>query len=558
MEVTTSQSETVRGTGVESVFHGLSISSGRIVAEVCLFAATQNKEVLNRTITDEQLLIGEIARLDAAVATCSSQINLIAAEVRDRIGPAEAEIFITQNHIMNDPIIVAEIKQTLLSEKKNLEYVVSKVFKNYERKFDTFNDKYLSERSTDIGEVRRRLLDCLLNTTPGFTCHNAAHCTRGRQRIIVAESLTAQMMMHMDFKHILGLVTEHGGVSSHAAIIARSLGIPAVSGIKGIFDNVSCGMRVLIDGDNGDVYLNPEEKTIRSIIAIEPVTTETICFLSSPAGIEVMANVSHLDDVESAVEARADGIGLFRTEISFIKEGRLLSEDEQFSLYSRVVELCSNQNFKSITFRLLDIGGDKELPFLKLEKEDNPFLGWRGSRFLLGNREIFSAQANALGRVSKLAKIRIMFPMIIDVAQCAQLIALVKECVFSSGGNAENVEFGAMFEVPSACIQAEQIMRIIDFASIGSNDLIQYLFAVDRTNESVSTEYNPEHPVLWEVLNDLSTVARKLGKPLSICGEMAGREGTPSRLIAIGIRTLSVTPRLIPRIRNEVHRTVPK
>ena len=233
----------------------------------------------------------------------------------------------------------------------------------------------------------------------------------------------------------------------------------------------------------------------------------------------------------------------------FIREGRLLTEDEQFDRYKRVLEGIGN---KPVTFRLLDVGGDKPLPFLRIQKEPNPYLGWRGARFLLGNRDIFGDQVRALARLAKFGKVRILFPMVIDDRQQKELVDGVRVIFAGIPGAAENIELGAMFEVPSACMQAKLIFKHVDFGSIGSNDLIQYLFAVDRNNEQVSSDYNPWHPVLWRLLEDLVGASAECGKPLSICGEMAGKQGFAARLLDIGIRSLSVSPRLIPQVRTEM------
>jgi phosphoenolpyruvate-protein kinase (PTS system EI component) len=210
---------------------------------------------------------------------------------------------------------------------------------------------------------------------------------------------------------------------------------------------------------------------------------------------------------------------------------------------------------KPVTFRLLDIGGDKPLPFLRMKKEANPYLGWRGARFLLGNIEMFRTQVRALSRLSIDWKVKILIPMVIDIEQWLELKKNAIEAIRSLPSyNMDNIELGAMFEVPSAFLQADELYRNIDFGSVGSNDLIQYLFAIDRTNEMVSQDYNPEHPVLWKLLTSLSTTSSVHGKPLSICGELAGREGYSARLLDSGITSLSVSPRLIPRVRNEMAR----
>jgi phosphoenolpyruvate-protein kinase (PTS system EI component) len=271
----------------------------------------------------------------------------------------------------------------------------------------------------------------------------------------------------------------------------------------------------------------------------------------TPRGMELSANASSLEDVKQARFLNADGIGLFRTEILFVGAERLLSEEEQYAYYRDVARAMDG---RPVTIRMLDIGGDKPLPFLRLKKETNPFLGWRGARFLLGNVDIFNGQIRALGRLSVKRKIRVLFPMVIDAMQMQALLDRAREALAGVRHDSANIEYGAMFEVPSAFLEARDILKKIDFSSIGSNDLIQYLFAMDRDNELVSHEYNPDHPALWIFLRELAAVARELGTPLSICGEMAALEGMPAKLLDAKISSLSVAPRLIPRVRNEMVR----
>jgi phosphotransferase system enzyme I (PtsI) len=253
--------------------------------------------------------------------------------------------------------------------------------------------------------------------------------------------------------------------------------------------------------------------------------------------------------VKQAQRNNADGIGLFRTEMLFLKADRLLNEDEQYAYYLQALHEMPG---KPMTFRLLDVGGDKPLPFLRIKKESNPYLGWRGARFLLGSPDIFATQVKALARLSTETRVRMLFPMVVDAVQMQALITMTRDILVSVDKVSENIQLGAMFEVPSACLQARSIYKIVDFGSIGSNDLIQYLFAVDRNNEQVSDDYDPLHPVLWDVLKGLVTASQEAGKSLSICGEMAGREGMPSRLLKTGIHSLSVSSRLIPQVRQEM------
>jgi phosphotransferase system enzyme I (PtsI) len=532
------------------IFKGSTINPGRVVAQVCLFSAGRQKLIPEYMLADDEIT-NELERFHTAIAQCSEELVRVAAEVETSIGKAEAEIFTTQKHIMNDPKVMDAIALIITAERKNAEWAIARVLTEFEEKMATLDNQYLRDRSSDLGELRQRLLNLLTNDRAGFLCEGQTHCRRGEHRVIVAEELTPNMIVNMKMNKVMGFVTEHGGITSHAAILARSLGVPAVSGISGFMQHVACGDTVLINGDTGEVHVHPDDATISALIQVMPEEKEPALIVMTPSGMELVANASSLEDVNQAKAFNADGIGLFRTEILFVGAERLLSEDEQFAYYHDVVETMGE---KPVTIRMLDIGGDKPLPFLRLKKEANPFLGWRGARFLLGNDVIFNGQMRALGRLSKKSKIRILFPMVIDVGQMQALLDRARDTLSGVEHDSANIMYGAMFEVPSAFLQAREIMKKIDFSSIGSNDLIQYLFAMDRDNEMVSQEYNPDHPALWIFLRELSAVARELKKPLSICGEMAGREGMPEKLLNAKISSLSVAPRLIPRVRSEMIR----
>jgi phosphotransferase system enzyme I (PtsI) len=532
-------------------FKGISINSGRVAGSTCLYSAERHKAVKEYSLASESLVERELGRFDEVLSQCSEELDAIARQVEESVGKAESEIFETQKHIMNDPKVIEAVRAKVSVERKNIEWAISDVLNIYEEKFASLDNEYLRERATDIGEIRRRLLGRISNQEAGLVCEGQAHCQRGANRIIVAYELSADMVANINLDKVLGIVTEHGGITSHAAIIARSMGVPAVSGIHGIMEFVHCGDEIAIDGDTGVVYLNPDQETLAALVPVEPVESEEVCVLGTPPGMSLYANASTMADVRLAQAVGADGIGLLRSEILFIKAERLLDEEEQYSYYKEIVEIMEG---KVVTFRMLDVGGDKPLSFLKLKKEKNPYLGWRGARFLLGNPDIFSTQIRALLRVSAISPVRILFPMVIDTGQQRELLGLAGQAVAELGADRERIQFGAMFEVPSAFIDAEEIFSLVDFGSIGSNDLIQYLFAIDRNNELVSQDYDPEHPILWKMLERLSQAAKAAGKPLSICGELAARTGLQKRLLDIGISDLSVSPRLVPRVRNEMAR----
>jgi len=489
-------------------------------------------------------------RFEGAFEKSQRDLEQAAKNVAETIGKAEAEIFTAQKHIMADPSLLNSVRHAIREEKRNVEHAVHSVLHDYESRFASVENEYLRERVNDIVEIRRRLMDHLHDSpSGGFQCEGQQQCRRGADRIIVAQELTPSMIANIDVSKVRGFVTEHGGFSSHAAILARSIGVPAVSGIHDIMAIIECGHALLVDGDSGTVYVEPDEKTIRTLVPAAVIRAEEACALTSPEGVQVMANVNLAEDIDAVEKVNGDGIGLFRTEFLFIRANRLLSEEDQADYYKKVV---SRLNGKPVTFRLLDVGGDKPLPFLEQEKEDNPYLGLRGSRFLLHQPELFRTQVRALARATEAGMIRMLFPMVIDTIQLGKLLRQTDAALDGLAYRKENLRIGVMFEVVSAVLQAETILNQVDFGSIGTNDLVQYLFAVDRNNEYVFQDYNPDHDVLWLLLKQLADAAKKTGRPLSICGEMASQPGMAARLHDIGITSFSVSPRFIPQVRTEI------
>ncbi len=388
------------------------------------------------------------------------------------------------------------------------------------------------------------MLDVLRNMNPTLQCGDKEHCQRGKDRIVIAEELTPRLTMELDTEHTLGFITEKGGVGSHAAILARSLGIPAISGISDIHSKVLCGTEVLLDGDSGTVFIWPSEETIARYPSIG-VREKTLPPAIQPIkGFTVMASISRSHEADLAETMQAEGIGLYRTEFEFLAQDRLLTEDEQYELYTSVVR---KMNGKSVYLRLLDIGGDKDAPFLDLPSEENPYLGLRGARLLLARPDLLAAQARAVTRASAHGPVHVLYPMIINLHQFLTLRKSFMEAVRDM--DVSNLKHGVMFEVPSACLEAEAILNQTDFASIGSNDLIQYLFAVDRNNELVAADYRSDHGAFWQVLDMLNRAAARTGKPISLCGELAGCPQHLEQLMNYGLTSVSVSSRLIPGVR---------
>ena len=530
----------------EMRFAGLPISGGIAVARVCLFNENRHNTQAVEKVTGEGVA-HETERVRQAIRVAIEQLDELAKDVADRIGAAEAQIFVAQKMITGDRVLVGQIIQSVETLDLSAEAAIVRTLDVYETRLLDVDNDYIRERASDIGEIRRRLLGVLGNMDPAFQCFNEEHCRRGRNRVVVAEELTAGATVGLDSDRALGFVTERGGPTSHAAILARALGIPAVSGIAGIHRILSCGTELLLDGNTGLVVAWPSDDTLAEAQSRQMATASSAIAVEPVPELTVLANISRAADVDGAVSQKAEGIGLYRTEFEFLTEGRALDEDEQFERYSSVVKAMEG---RPTTFRLLDIGGEKAAPFLKLPKEDNPALGLRGSRLLLKRSDLLEPQARALARASQYGTIDVLYPMIVDVDQFVRL----KEhfCEAAAGLPIDRLRHGVMFEVPSACLQARELLEVADFGSIGTNDLVQYLFAVERNNDLVTYDYTVDSSIFWSVLEAISSAAARTGKTVSVCGEAASNAEFLPKLMELGLTTLSVSPRFIPILRTAV------
>ena len=527
----------------EIVLKGLPISPGVAFGRVCLFNEGRHNNLPSYQIKGKGIE-KEKDRFFHAVKQAQLRLDKTIQSIRTRLGDAEAEIFATQKIILEDNSIQKRILSEIENNSMNAESAITQALEYFETRILELDDEYIKERATDIGEVKRRLLDVLVDLNPSFQCSGDHHCQRGKNRIVVAVELTPSLTMEMDTGHTLAFVTEKGGVASHAAILARAMRIPAVSGIKNIHSILFCSAEVLINGTTGEIIIWPSKETVARHIETQAASkTPEIC--DPIPGYTIMGNLNLVRDAEEIFKNKAEGIGLFRTEFEFLSEGRLLTEDEQTQRYTALLQKMQGL---PVYFRLLDIGGDKTADFFNLpEKEENPYLGFRGCRLLLGRPDLFRPQARALARASQTAQVNIMYPMIVDLAQFIKLKKNYEEVCADIPD--QNVRHGVMFEVPSACYQADEIFEAADFGSIGSNDLIQYFFAVDRNNELVAYDYDPNRESFWRLLKTLAEASRKTGKPLAVCGEMAGIPKHVAKLKEIGINRVSVSPKLISDLR---------
>jgi len=555
----------------ETRFKGLPLSPGVAVARVCLFNEKRHVSIPVANVTDKEVR-NEGDRFRKALSFVREKLALLIKEVEERVGKAEAEIFTAQKMILEDPMLMQRVTDHIRSKNFNAEKAVISSLDFFEEQLAQMDNAYIRERASDISEVKRRMLDALANLNPSFQCENDSFCQKGKNRIVIAQELTPSLTMELNTESIRGFVTDRGGVASHAAILARALRIPAVSGIPGIHDMIFCGTEVLINGDTGEVVIWPSKKTLEQYPDLQLAVAEEITAVEPVAGLKVFANLSLSKRVKEAVDQKAEGIGLYRTEFEFFAAGKILCEMEQYGLYLEVLKAMKDKpnspsknskvnwtrpgnplrkekrcQDKPVYFRMLDLGGDKTADFLKLQKEQNPALGFRGSRLLLGHPELFRNQARALARASQYGRVHIMYPMVIDIEQFRKLKKAFKEATEDIPQG--EIKHGLMFEVPSACLDAEEILKEADFGSIGTNDLIQYLFAVDRDNEFVAYDHHPDRKIFWRLIHHVAHAAKKHHKPLSVCGELASHPGYARQLMREGIRAVSVAPRAITGLR---------
>lgn len=483
----------------------------------------------------------ETARLHRALQLAAEMLDGVIETVEKRISRAHANIFQAQKMIILDETLVHQAEALIRSKLVNAEAACVEVLDAFEARLFEVDDDYLKDRASDIGEVRRRILD-MFRRERGEK-ESAAPDTQevpDTPCIVVAEELLPGEAVSFNAMNTAGFLTERGGAASHVAILARGMGIPAISGVKSLIHRIKPGDRLLLNGATGEIIVNPARPTLNLYPNLGRVGTVRLQTAPPVPGFQVLANINSAADAKLARQMEAEGIGLYRTEFEFIVHDRILTEEEQYERYAEVVQEMEG---RPVYLRLADLGGDKAARFLNVPREENPALGYRGARLLLGQPELLAAQARAIARASIHGPIHVIYPMVVDEQQFLRLRALFLSSI--SGIKAGEIRHGVMFEVPAACVCARNILKVADFGSIGSNDLVQYLFAVDRDNGLVSKDYDPDRPAFWNTIGHVTAAANELGKPVSLCGEMGGQPQYLPKLIAHGIRSVSVSPRLI-------------
>ncbi|WP_096225603.1 phosphoenolpyruvate--protein phosphotransferase [Geobacillus sp. FJAT-46040] len=540
---------------MEKTIHGIAASSGIAIAKAYRLE-TPHLAAEKRTVADVE---AEIARLEAAVAKAKEELEAIKQHALEKLGEDKAAIFAAHLLVLDDPELLNPIKEKIKTEQVNAEYALHETASFFISMFEGMNNEYMKERAADIRDVTKRVLAHLL----GVTISNPSLISE--EVVIIAEDLTPSDTAQLNRQYVKGFATDIGGRTSHSAIMARSLEIPAVVGTKAITAEVKNGDIVIVDGLDGQVVVNPspellaryEEKRARyeaqkaewaKLVHEATVTADGI-------HVELAANIGTPDDVKGALANGAEGIGLYRTEFLYMGRSELPTEDEQFVAYKTVLE---QMNGKPVVVRTLDIGGDKELPYLHLPKEMNPFLGFRAIRLCLEMQDMFRTQLRALLRASVHGNLKIMFPMIATLDEFRQAKAILleeKEALLRQGvAVADGIEVGMMVEIPAAAVMADQFAKEVDFFSIGTNDLIQYTMAADRMNERVAYLYQPYNPAILRLISHVIDAAHREGKWVGMCGEMAGDPIAIPILLALGLDEFSMSATSILPARAQLKR----
>lgn len=500
----------------------------------------------------------ETEKIEKAFEASKAQIEKIYQKALDTVGTEDAEIIQAHLMIVDDPTFLDGIKEKIENELLKAEYALTISIEEQVELFKAIEDPYIKERAADISDVGTRILKNLM----GVQIKDISNMEE--DVIIVGREITPSLMATVDRQHVKGIISEIGGATAHTAILARNMDIPAILGAKGILSLVKDGQLISMDGSKAviDLELNHEkideiekridlQKKIKyELQKLKGIETKT----KDGHKVELAANIGMPEDAEKAMENAAEGVGLFRTEFLYMDRDKAPNEEEQFESYKKAVETMEG---RPVIIRTLDIGGDKEIPYFNLPKEENPFLGWRAIRICLEDHELFKTQLRAILRASVYGKIRIMYPMIAgvdEVRKANKVLEQAKAELRQKGQKYdENIEVGIMVEIPSAAIAADMIVKDVDFFSIGTNDLTQYTLAVDRGNEKVSGIYKSFHPAVLRLIQNVIEVSHKHNKFTGMCGELAGNPLAAVLLLGMGLDEFSMSPSSVLKVKKIIN-----
>ena len=522
---------------------GTSASAGIGIGKAAIVEETE-MVIKKETISDAA---AEKERFHAALNQAMEETDALAKDLATRVGEKEAEILNGHLMLLSDPMLTGEIENTIAGENACSEYAIENVCNMYADMFASMGDELMQQRATDMRDIKTRMQKILL----GVSSVDIASLPAGS--IIVAKDLTPSMTAGINPDNVYGIVTELGGKTSHSAILARALEIPAVVAVEGVINNVKDGDTVVLDGSEGIVFVNPEEtvtaeyETKRTAYLKEKKELDQ--YIGKPTvtkdgvTIELVANIGKPEDVDKVLQYDAEGIGLFRTEFLFMDRNSMPTEDEQFEAYQKV---AIAMNGKPVIIRTLDIGGDKEIPYMGLKKDENPFLGYRAIRFCLDRREdVYRPQLRALLRASAFGNIKIMVPMVTCLEEFREAKAMIEEvkAELDLKGIAykKDIQVGIMVETAAASLMADAFAKEVDFFSIGTNDLTQYTMSVDRGNDKVSYLYSPLNPAVLRSIRHIIQCGRKEGIMVGMCGEAASDPLMIPLLLAFGLNEFSMS-----------------
>jgi phosphotransferase system enzyme I (PtsI) len=542
----------------ESIYRGIPVSGGVCRGRIVILG--RSEATVTRRTLDPIEVAGEIGRLEQALIETRHQLTDIQGHVTTSLGMQEAGIFDAHLLVLDDPVLLGEVTRVITEENVCAEFAFHSVATKYIDALSKVADDFLRERVADIKDVSARVLNNLVGHSDDVDVRNLKEPC-----LILAHDLSPSITAQLDKTVVLGFATDIGGKTSHTAIMARSLGIPAVVGLQSVSRELRAGEQALLDGYNGVLILRPSDQTLfeyGQLVRRKATLQEKLCeMLRQPAitldgqRIILSANIEHRQDTAAVLASGAEGVGLFRTEYLYIEHACLPTEAEQYDAYRAVAAACKPH---PVVIRSLDLGGDKFVSHLKVAPEMNPFLGWRAIRFCLAQKDIFRAQLRAILRASVEGNVKLMYPMISALEELLQATALLEQCKAELRAEGqpfdEALEVGAMIETPSAALIADALGRRLKFFSIGSNDLIQYTLAADRTNERVAHLYAPTHPAIVRLIRMTVEAARQHGIWTGVCGEVASDPALVPLLLGLGVDELSVAPGLLPHIKFLIRR----
>ncbi|AHV97107.1 phosphoenolpyruvate--protein phosphotransferase [Paenibacillus sabinae] len=504
-------------------------------------------------------LAKEFERLYEGIRTSKDELEFIKKEFREVVGPEESSIFDAHLAILDDPVFMSEIRGIIERQYKAAEVAVKEAIDHFVAMFDLLDDEYMKERAVDIKDVGNRLLKHLLGA-PEVTLPSDT-----QPYILVAKELSPSQLAHLNPAYVLGIVTMMGGMTSHSSIMARALGIPLVAGLESKLSSpIQTGELLIIDGDNGNLYVNPDQATTEHYSIVRDRQREKrqqLELLSSVKAqtrdgvkLRLAGNISSVKELDLALKYGAEGVGLFRTEFLYMDRQSFPTEEEQYEVYKLVAEKVGEH---PVVIRTLDIGGDKHLDYFQLPEEQNPFLGYRAIRISLDRKDMFQTQMTAILRASVHGNIKMMFPMISSIEEVREAKAVLKEVKKDLDRRGipynRNLQIGIMIEVPAAVMIADFLAEEVDFFSIGTNDLVQYVLAVDRMNEQIAHLYHPYHPAVLRMIRMTVEAAKAAGIGISVCGELAGDERSLPLWLELGVSDLSMSPQALLKVK---HRTL--